>query len=103
MVLAKLGDRFGRLGKILADQGFDGSGFLSEIKTTFQLLVEIVCQVLGVKGFQVLPKRWIVERTFGWFAFHRRLSKDYEVNLAHSQAFICWTMIRIMSKRFHET
>ena len=58
MVLAKPGDRFGRLGRILADQGFDGSGFLSEIKTTFQLLVEIVCQVLGVKGFQVLPTRY---------------------------------------------
>jgi len=44
--------------------------------------------VLGVKGFVVLAKRWIVERTFGWFAFHRRLSKDYEANIAHSQAFI---------------
>ncbi len=103
LVLAKLGNRFGRLTKIVADQGFDGSDFVAEIKTTFQLLIEIVCQVLGVKGFQVLPKRWIVERTFGWFAFHRRLAKDYEVNIAHSQAFIYWMMIRIMSRRFRET
>ncbi|MCU0355482.1 MAG: IS5/IS1182 family transposase, partial [Cytophagales bacterium] len=42
-------------------------------------------------------------RTFGWFAFHRRLSKDYEVNIAHSQAFVYWTMISIMSRRFRET
>ena len=103
LVLAKLGNRFGRLTKILADQGFDGSDFLAEVRHVFHLLVEIVCQVLGVKGFQVLPKRWIVERTFGWLAFHRRLTKDYEVTIAHSQAFIYWAMIKIMSKRFRET
>ena len=76
---------------------------MAGVKAAFGLVLQIVCQVLGVKGFVVLPKRWIVERTFGWFAFHRRLRKDYEVNLDHSQAFIYWTMISIMSKRFRET
>lgn len=67
VVLAKLGQRFGRLKTILADQGFDGVEFIQRVKTQFSLVLEVVCQVLGVKGFQVLPKRWIVERTFGRF------------------------------------
>ena len=108
VVLAKLGNRFSRLKTILADQGFDGVDFIAQVKTQFSLVMEVVCQVLGrsrvrVKGFTVLPKRWIVERTFGWFSFHRRLSKDYEVKLTHSEAFIYWTMIRIMSRRIRET
>ena len=113
VVLAKLGNRFSRLKTILADQGFDGVDFIAQVKTQFSLVMEVVCQVLGrsrvrVKGFTVLPKPhrrtgWIVERTFGWFSFHRRLSKDYEVKLAHSEAFIYWTMIRIMSRKIRET
>lgn len=103
VVLAKLGNRFSRLTTILAHQGFDGVEFIAKVKLQFSLLLEVVCQVLGVTGFTVLPKRWIVERTFGWFSFHRRLSKDYEVKLAHSESFIYWTMIRIMSRKIRET
>lgn len=99
LAMEKLGGRFGRLVKILADQGFGGIDFIAKMQDTFRVRWEVVVQVLGLKGFTVLPKRWIVERTFGWFAFHRRLAKDYEVNIAHSEAFIYWTMIRIMSKR----
>lgn len=103
IVLARLGQRFGRLKTILADQGFDGAEFIQRVKTQFALTLEVVCQVWGVKGFQVLPKRWIVERTFGWFSFHRRLAKDYEVKVAHSESFIYWTMIRVMSRKVRET
>ena len=81
VVLDKLKNRFIRLMTILADQGFDGVEFIATVKTKFALRLEVVCQVLGIKGFQVIPKRWIVERTFGWFSFHRRLSKDYEVKI----------------------
>lgn len=103
LVLARLGNRFSRLQTILADQGFDGAEFISKVKTQLMLSLVVVCQVLGVKGFTVVPKRWIVERTFGWFSFHRRLSKDYEVKLPHAESFIYWTMIRIMSRRIRET
>lgn len=103
LVLAKLGNRFGRLRVLLADQGFDGVEFMDKVKSQFGLVVEVVCQVLGVKGFQVVPKRWIVERTFGWFSFHRRLSKDYELKPAHAEAFIYWTMIRLMARKLRGT
>lgn len=103
LLFTALGQRFTRLKTILADQGFDGVDFLTTVKATYQLTVNVVCGVLGVKGFQILPKRWIVERTFGWWAFHRRLAKDYEVKESHAEAVIYWTMIRLMSRKIRET
>lgn len=103
LLFTALGQRFRRLKTILADQGFGGVDFLATVKTTYQLTVDVVCGVLGVKGFEVVPKRWIVERTFGWWAFHRRLAKDYEVNESHAEAVIYWTMIRLMSRKIRET
>lgn len=87
--------KYPRLVKILADQGYTGA--LKEwISALFGWTLEIVAKVAGVSGFNVLPKRWIVERTFGWFAFHRRLCRDYEVLTDCSKAFIHLTMIRII-------
>lgn len=99
LVFEKLKNRFTRLVKILADQGFTGVEFIENVKNTFGLVLEVVVQVLGKGPFQVIPKRWVVERTFGWLVFHRRLTKDYEVKTAHSEAFIYWAMIRIMTKK----
>lgn len=50
-------------------------------------------------GFQVLPKRWIVERTFAWLIHFRRLAKDYEVKTEHSEAFIYASTTRLMLRR----
>lgn len=103
LLFTALGQRFARLKTILADQGFDGVRFLATVRATYQLSVNVVYGVLGVSGFQVLPKRWVVERTFGWWAFHRRLAKDYEVKETHAEAIIYWTMIRLMARRIRET
>ena len=103
LLFTALGQRFSRLKTILADQGFDGVNFLATVKATYHLTVDVVCGVLGIKGFQVVPKRWIVERTFGWWAFHRRLAKDYEVKESHAEAVIYWAMIRLMSRKIRET
>ena len=51
------------------------------------------------KGFRVLPKRWIVERTFAWLNHHRRLSKDYEQLTETSETFVYIVMIRLMLRR----
>lgn len=96
-------NQYTRLVKILADQGFTGVEFIEKVKNTFGLILEVVTQVLGNSAFQVIPKRWIVERTFGYLAFHRRLTKNYEVKTAHSEAFIYWAMIRIMTKKCRGT
>jgi putative transposase len=53
----------------------------------------------GSKGFQLLPRHWVVERTFGWLSWSRRLSKDYEESTASSEAMIYVARIRLMLRR----
>ena len=53
----------------------------------------------GAKGFEVLPKRWIVERTFGWLSTERRLTKDYERKAQTSETLIKVAMIRLILRR----
>jgi putative transposase len=98
-IFALMDGKYPRLEKVLADQGFDGEEFTTRMSKTFGFILEIVKKVLGVSGFQVLPKRWVVERTFGWLMFNRRLVKDYEVKTEHSESFIQMAMIRLMVRK----
>jgi putative transposase len=61
--------------------------------------MEIVKRTDDVKGFKVLPRRWVVERTFGWLGRHRRFSKDYEYLPATSETIIYIAMIGLMTRR----
>jgi transposase len=61
--------------------------------------LEVVCAAKDQKGFVVQPKRWIVERTFGWLNRSRRLSKDYEQTIESSKAFVQVAMIHLMVRR----
>ena len=83
---------------IWADAGYSGK-LIDWVKITCDWILEIVKRSNDVKGFQVLPHRWVVERTFGWLGRYRRLSKDYEGLTESSQALIYAAMIRIMIKR----
>ncbi len=60
---------------------------------------DIVEKVEGQRGFVLLPRRWVVERTFAWLTRHRRLSRDYERLPQSSEAFIYVAMIRLMLVR----
>jgi putative transposase len=62
---------------IWVDQGFSGENFSRVIQKLCAAKVHVICRT--EPGFQVLPKRWIVERTFAWWNQYRRLSKDYEL------------------------
>lgn len=98
LVLKELQYKFPRLKKILADGGYRGE----LIEWTLLVLgwtLEVVAKVAGVSTFVVIPRRWVVERTFGWFNFNRRLAKDYEVVNECSVAFIHLAMIRVMLNR----
>jgi len=63
------------------------------------LTLEIVKRSDTAKGFVVLPKRWIVERTFGWLGRCRRLAKDYENHTRTAAAFLVMALIRLMLRR----
>jgi putative transposase len=71
----------------------------TERADAFGWLLQTVLRPARVKGFVVLPKRWIVERTFGWLGRYRRHSKDYERNVASSEAMIHIAMIHLMIRR----
>jgi putative transposase len=90
---------FPRLSTIFADGGYSGE-FEAFVRKTFRYVLHIVRKPLGVKTFQVLPKRWIVERTFSWLTAHRRLSVDYERKVKSSEAMIQIAMIRLMIIQF---
>lgn len=94
-VINELKFKYPRLVKILADQGYTGE--LTEwTMKFFGWTIEIVKKVAGVSGFNVLPRRWVVERTFGWLGFQRRLVRDYETLTECSRSFVHLAMIRIM-------
>lgn len=91
-------NRWCRLKLIWADSAYGGELILW-VKKNLGWALEIIKKLEGQKGFQVLPKRWKVERTFGWLTRNRRLSRDYERLPETSEAFIYITMIRLMTRR----
>ena len=103
LVLAKL-LTFGlcpRLKLVWADGGYAGRlvRFIDRWRHKLGWRLEIVKRTDDVKGFVVLPKRWIVERTFGWFGRYRRLSKDYEEQTRNSETMIRLAMTNVMLHR----
>jgi putative transposase len=102
-VLEKLGKHFCRLKIIFGDSAYGRSGLPDWVQETFGWILQTVLRPVGVKGFVVLPKRWIVERTFAWLARHRRHNKDYEKTTASSEAITYIAMISLMSKRLAKT
>ena len=87
--------RFCRLMRIWADGSYRGE-LIEWVKHVLGWQLEVVDKAPGQKGFVVLPRRWVVERTFAWLNRQRRLSKDYERLPQTSEAFIYVAMIRLM-------
>ena len=88
-----------RLKKIWADGAYAGEKLAAWLKEQGGWELEIVERDREAKGFEVLPKRWIVERTFSWLIRNRRLSKDYERLVQTSETFIEVAMIRLILRR----
>ena len=97
-VIAELRGRFHRLIKIVADGGYRGE-LIDNTRKTFGWILEVVLRKDSGKKFEVLPQRWIVERTFSWFESYRRLSKDFEYHTETSQAMVQLAMIKLMLNR----
>lgn len=101
-ILARLAEAFRTVALVWADGGYANSvdsTLLSWAKDKLSLLLEIVKRSDDVKGFKVLPRRWVVERTLGWLVRNRRLARDYERLTANSEAMIKVAMIRLMATR----
>jgi len=98
LVLDKYIGKSSRLSLIWADGGYAGK-LIDWVKEHCDWVLEIVKRSDDVKGFKVLPRRWVVERTFGWLGRYRRLSKDYEGLPESSESMIYAGMIHLMVRR----
>jgi transposase len=132
LLLERAGERFPRLSHLWLDSGYRGEdkgkgwvqkvlGWTVEIverprkpapeKVLMRWAAELAKEgkkvdwqkLLPPGGFQVLPRRWVVERTFGWICHNRRMSKDYERLCATGEAFVYAAMIRLMVRRLAHT
>lgn len=91
--------RFPFIEVVFADQGYQGPKAATAVAKTGKWTLEVVPREPGAKGFAVLPKRWIVERTLSWIRRNRRIARDVEHLEKNAEAFIKVAMIKIMLRR----
>jgi len=97
-VFRRVGGRLPRLAKVWADSAYRVEALTAWVAEHCRWVVEVVTRRDDAVGFEVIPWRWVVERTFGWFGRYRRLSKDYEHNPESSEAWIYISAIHRMSR-----
>jgi transposase len=97
LLLIKLFDAFSTLRLMWADNGYNGRPLEKYARAVAAITVEVVART-SPHSFQVLRRRWVVERTFGWLMRYRRLARDYERTTANAEAMIYWATV-IMTRR----
>jgi putative transposase len=98
-LLKEMRQHFPKLRHIFADRVYRGPQLLSALSQCGPWTIEIVKRPHGVKGFQLLPRRWVVERTFAWFGRCRRLAKDFEAKPSTEVAWLLIAHIRLLTRR----
>ena len=88
---------FPRLSKIWADSGYNGKDMINHIRRTARIQLDITKR--SEQQFEVIPRRWVVERSIAWINRYRRLSKDYEYRTTTSEGMIYMTGIRLVLRR----
>ena len=101
-LLTQLRGRFSTVGLVWADGGYAGR-LVIWARKVLALTVEVVRRTDDVTSFAVLPRRWVVERTFAWISKFRRCVRDYETLPAHHEAMVHISMIMTMSRRLART
>lgn len=95
----RISDRLTRLVCIWVDAGYQGESFMRYVMDTYHWILEVLRRPTESRGFVLVPRRWVVERSFGWFNWCRRLSKDYEILPQTHETFVQIAMIRLMLRR----
>lgn len=98
-LLERLRHRFPKLRHVFADRIYRGEQLVNAISHCGPWTIEIVERPPGVKGFQLLPRRWVIERTFAWFGRCRRLAKDFEGSSATEVAWLLVAHLRLLTRR----
>jgi transposase len=97
-LVALLRERFSTITLVSADGGYAGR-LVTWAAAVLALTVTVVKRTDNLGGFVVLPRRWVVERTFGWLNRHRRLVRDYERLPEHHEAMVLWATSMIMTRQ----
>jgi transposase len=98
-LLERLRSRFPKLRHVFADRVYRGPQLVNALAHCGPWTIEIVKRPDGIKGFQLLPRRWVVERTFAWFGRCRRLAKDFESSAATEVAWLLVAHLRLLTRR----
>ena len=98
-VLAEIVKRFPWLRHVFADGGYAGDKLRKALRRLGKWTIEIIRRFETAKGFEVLPRRWVVERTLAWLNRNRRLAKDFEKTIASATAWLFIASIQILTRR----
>jgi transposase len=98
-LLERLRSRFPKLRHVFTDRIYRGQQLANAVSHCGPWTIEVVERPPGVKGFQLLPRRWVVERTFAWFGRCRRLAKDFEGSAATETAWVLVAHLRLLTRR----
>jgi putative transposase len=98
-LLERLRAKFPKLRHVFADRVYRGDQLVRALTHCGPWTIEIVNRPTGVKGFQLLPRRWVVERTFAWLGRCRRLAKDFEGSVASAAAWLLVAHLRLLTRR----
>ena len=98
-LLERLRQRFPKLRHVFADRVYRGEQLVNALSDCGPWTIQIVERPPGVKGFQLLPRRWVVERTFAWLGRCRRLAKDFEGSATTEVAWLLVAHLRLLTRR----
>ena len=99
LVLSEVTARFPKLRHIFADGGYAGEKLKGALAATGDWTIEIIKRSDTAKGFELLPRRWVVERTLAWLNRNRRLAKDFETTIASATAWLFCASVQLMTRR----
>ena len=98
-LLRALRQSFPDLAHIFADRIYRGAQLREAVADCGPWTIQIVERPPGIKGFQLLPRRWVVERTFAWLNRTRRLAKDFEASIESATAWLLLANLRLLTRR----
>jgi putative transposase len=99
LVLAEIVHHFPWLRRVFADVGYAGNKLKDALRRISKWTIDIIKRSDKAKGFEVLPRRWVVERTFAWLNQSRHLAKDFEQTIASAAAWLFLASIQMIIRR----
>ena len=98
-MLREIVGRFPCLRHIFAEGGYAGDKLRDALRQLRQWTIEIIKRSDAAKGFEVLPRRWVVERTLAWLNRNRRLAKDFEQTIASATTWLFFASVQLLARR----